>query len=62
MERRIKALFIHNKNDMNLEDAINVAKDQAERAQFGEGQFIRIVDVLWSGKCDGWSILVEYKI
>jgi hypothetical protein len=62
MERRIKALFIHNKNDMNLEQLISVAKEQAERAHYGESQFIRVLDALWSARCEGWSVLVEYKV
>jgi len=62
MERAIKALFIHGKQDMNLEQAIRIAKEQAERALMGESQFIRIMDTLWSARCEGWIFLVEYKI
>jgi hypothetical protein len=62
IQRKIKALFIHDRNDMNLEQVIGVAKEQAERAHMGESQFIQVLDMLWSAKCEGWSVLVEYRI
>lgn len=57
-DRRLKALFIHNKDGMSVEDAVEIAKAEAERLGMGDVRMLKALDVLWSNRCGGWCVVV----
>jgi len=59
--RKLKALFIHSKDGMSVEEAIEIAKSEASRIGMGERGVLQAADSLYSNRCGGWVIVVQNK-
>jgi len=61
-DSRRKSIFVQDNGNMNLEEAIAIAKDQAQKMGMGNKELLVVLDCPYSPKEKGWCVIVQSRI
>lgn len=59
-EARVKSIFVHD-TGLCIEEALEVAKDLAQRMGMGDKASLKVEDIVYSARKKGWQILVQKR-
>jgi hypothetical protein len=61
-ETKRKSIFVQDTGNMNIEEAIAIAKDQAQKMGMGNKELLVVLDCPYSTKEKGWCVIVQSRI
>jgi hypothetical protein len=61
-ETKRKSIFVQDTGNMNIEEAIAIAKDQAQKIGMGNKELLVVLDCPYSPKEKGWCVIVQSRI